>query len=280
MRPIAAPTVAVIMSTYAGDQLSWLREAVRSIRDQDYDKAGIHLYIARDGAVPEEIELVLQEEEQLGATIIRIARNQGLTHALNACLARLQDEAYVFRMDADDIATHDRIRKQVAFMEAHPEVDLLGGSIEEFDTTIGPLGIRTYPRATDVRSYICIASPLAHPTVCFRRSALNTLGPYPEAALNEDLEMWFRALRAGLVIDNLADVLLRFRVPRGLVARRGRAKALGEFRCYIHGILALHGATWRLIFPALRLITRLMPEPLIRAMYLPLPFRRRLLNSR
>lgn len=275
--PARLPTVAVIMSTYRGDNADWLRRACFSVRDQEYPKDLINLYIARDGTVPHSLEDALDEQSSRGATVVRLPHNVGLASALNACLSRLSNESYIFRMDADDICLNNRMSKQVDYLERHGDVAILGGAIEEFDAR-GPMGIRRYPNREHVRRYICLASPLAHPTVCFRRSAIDALQSYANVPYNEDIHMWFRALALGLVIDNLPDVILRYRRSEGFSRRRGREKALAEWACYTAGIVKLHGISWRLLLPCARLASRFMPPRWIDWVYGSSPVRRFVLN--
>ena len=53
--------------------------------------------------------------------------NELLKHCLN------EGYEYVARMDADDISMPDRLEKQMSFLQKYPEVDVVGGSIEEID---------------------------------------------------------------------------------------------------------------------------------------------------
>lgn len=40
---------------------------------------------------------------------------------------------YIARMDADDISMQNRFEKQMTYLHAHPEIDVVGGAIEEID---------------------------------------------------------------------------------------------------------------------------------------------------
>jgi len=88
----------------------------------------------------------------------------GLAARLNQAI-ELARGRYLARMDADDIAYPDRLARQVAFMKAHPEVDLVGAAMMVFEGAGVPIGV--FPsRATHAE--LC-ARPfsgfyLAHPT--------------------------------------------------------------------------------------------------------------------
>jgi glycosyltransferase involved in cell wall biosynthesis len=91
-------------------------------------------------------------------------RQLGLAARLNQAI-ELARGRYLARMDADDIAYPDRLARQVAFMQTHPDVDLVGAAMMVFEGDGVPLGV--FPcRATHAE--LC-ARPfsgfyLAHPT--------------------------------------------------------------------------------------------------------------------
>ena len=276
------PRIAILMATYAGDEPAHLKAALKSLSLQRYPREMMCIYLAVDGPIPNTnarlIESARRAKGAVAMRIVPLAVNSGLAEALNAAAKQLGDEEFVFRADADDLSEPTRIEEQVRYMKAHPEVDILGTSIVEFSESDHILGQRTYPRAHQVRAYISYASPLAHPSVCFRRSAWERLGGYRPIPFNEDLDMWFRAADAGMCIDNLSQPLVRFRISPGFYRRRSWSKAFAEFRCYERGIFALHGLDWRLALPPVRLLARLMPPAFTKFLYGRSALRRKVLN--
>ena len=119
-------------------------------------------------------------------------------------------------MEADDIALPDRFEKQIAYLEAHPEVDMVGGAINEIDENGNDRGKTTrYPCESDLcRAFFAKRNPVAHPTVMFRRSFFEKAGwEYPtDYVRNEDTRLWHEGYKHGCVIANLPDVLLNFRM--------------------------------------------------------------------
>jgi glycosyltransferase involved in cell wall biosynthesis len=278
------PAVAVLMATYKGDDPEHLALALSSLRQQTYPTTALHIYLTVDGPIPPENETVLadfsSDSQSPKMTVIRLAKNGGLAAALNEAAAQMQDEAFVLRADADDVNAPNRTAEQIGYLQKHADVDILGSAIEEFSADGGVLGIRNYPPKGDVIRYIQYASPLAHPSVCFRRAAWIRIGGYRQVAFNEDLDMWFRALAMGLCIDNLSQPLVRYRINSTFFSRRSWAKAFAEFGCYTTGIKSLYGWSWRLITPLPRLAIRLAPTFLTRFFYAGSNWRRRLLNRR
>jgi hypothetical protein len=187
---------------------------------------------------------------------------------LNRLLDALEDEEFVFRMDSDDYSHVHRISRQVAELKRRPEVDILGGSINEVDRSGKILKSIHYPEdREEIRNYITRRSPLAHPTVCFRRSAIARFRHYPDVPVDQDWALWFKCLALGLNISSLHAVMVDMTVSEEFFHRRGPKRALDEFRVVVRGIHSTHGLTWRYIYPALRLIFRVMPHSVIKRVY-------------
>jgi len=74
-------------------------------------------------------------------------------------------------------------------------------------------------------------SPLAHPTVMFRRKVFQAGNRYSVShKIMQDYELWSRLLQSGYVISNVPEYLLWFRMADGFFSRRaGWHRAMGEF---------------------------------------------------
>lgn len=270
---------AFLLPVYGGDNAVFFRRAIESILAQSESSASICIYLGIDGPIDDELESAVNEYSSRIYRIIRSPVWQGLARNLNALISTLEDEEFVFRMDADDVCLPNRVSLQLDYFKSHLDIGILGGAIQEINLDEKKYGIRTYPKRSEVRNYIRYASPLAHPSVAFRKSALNILGGYPLSGLNEDIQMWFSALEKGIEIDNLDEPILLFQVNHGFYNRRSHTMAFGEAKAYIVGNYRLHGITLALLFPISRLLFRLMPSRIVRLFYHVLPLRRILLNT-
>ncbi len=260
--------IAAIISLYKNDDPHYYREALDSIVNQTIGHENIHIYQAIDGEISDELEQVVTDYMRYFYKVVRITPNRGLANALNRLIRELSDEEYVFRMDSDDIARVDRFEKQLSFMKDHPEIGILGMSISEFNET-GNAIKRNYPLThKELVNTIPKASPVAHPTVCFRKTALDTIEGYPtEYHLCEDIALWFNAIEKGVLFANLPDIGLDFRVQANFFERRSMSKAMSEFKVYWNGVKAIFGVSPKLLFPLFRLISRLVPKPIIKLIY-------------
>lgn len=138
----------------------------------------------------------------------------GIARALNTGL-RAARAPLIARMDADDIAHPDRLARQVAFLNGHPEVGVVGTRTSFATTVAKSSGMRWFvgwqnailtPQEHYVKRFV--DAPLAHPTVMFRRPLIDAHGGYGEGPLPEDHELWLRWMHAGVRFAKLPEELL------------------------------------------------------------------------
>ena len=129
-------------------------------------------------------------------------------------------------MDTDDICVDGRFETQMRYLEDHPEVDIVGGQIEEFigdETNI--VAKRNVP-LTDGEIKKCLAGrcPFNHPSVAFRKSAVEKVGGYADFYLLEDYYLWCRMAVAGCILANVEQTLVLMRTTEDSYRRRGGKK--------------------------------------------------------
>ena len=237
-------TISVIMSVYRNERPEYLDESIRSIwTDQTVKPAEIILI--KDGPLTDALERTISTwKERIGDRLITHSNgtNLGLTKSLNIAL-RLASSDLIARMDSDDLSDSRRFERQTAFLEANPDVAIVGGAMQEFNSSNPKLNVRHYPRNNDeVMRTIYKASPLAHPTVMMRSAIFRNGLKYDERyRTSQDIALWFDAICAGYKIGNIDDITLYFRRDDEMFRRRSRAKAWNEFRIYMNGVRRVYG---------------------------------------
>lgn len=95
-------------------------------------------------------------------------QSQGQAFCINKAL-ELTDASYVAIADGDDRYYPEKISRQIAFMEGHPEIGICGCQIETI-----PSGLHwNLPRTHDqIMGRLPLNMPLAHPALVYRKSAL------------------------------------------------------------------------------------------------------------
>ena len=285
-------TISVLMSVYKSEKGPLLERALQSVWD-DQTRKPDQIVLIEDGPLPAELEEVVQKlqaafkvQEQQSCvqsslqskaaepsakilTVVKLQVNGGLTKALNVGLQHVTGDL-VARMDSDDIAAPNRFELQERFLEEHPEIDIVGGSMQEFDDEHECLNVRHYPQThEEACKYIVKACPLAHPAVMMRKRMFDEGLKYDERyRMSQDIKLWYDAILAGYKIANLPDVCLYFRQQGDVFRRRSRVKAWNEFKIYMNGIYRMHGLfTLAYRYPIARYIFRNLPPSMVKRIY-------------
>lgn len=259
------------MATYVKEKPAYLDESIKSIWT-DQERKPDQVVLVEDGRLTQELDQIVTKWQNIIGdkfTLLKNEKNKGLALALNDGIALCKGDL-IARMDSDDIAMPYRLKLQEAYMEEHPRVEILGGSLLEFNDEGTLYKVRTYPlNVIDIRNTIHKASPLGHPTVMFRRSFFSYGYEYSNKYfICEDVVLWYEALAGDIQIANIPDIVLKFRRNDSMMNRRGKKKAWSEFLAYSHGIRMLDGIfTIKYIYPLARLIFRLMPSSIIKFVY-------------
>ncbi len=208
------PSVTVLMPVC--DAAPWVAEAIRSILGQTCPD--FSLLIINDGSTDRSEEVIRGFRDPRIELVSR--ENRGLVATLNEGIERIRTR-YIMRMDADDVALPQRLSRQLAFMESHPEVGVCGSAIELFGRF---RGVRRYPASDrEIKASLVVATPFAHPSVMFRREVLDRHRFRSDALHCEDYRLWLDlAEETGMA--NLGDALLRHRTHREQVSHRSEVQ--------------------------------------------------------
>ena len=226
--------IAVILPVYKKDKIENLRLAVESIVMQSY--RDYHLYIGVDGPVGDDLADYLKHlEKQSQISVVWFEENRGLACVLNDLLDICFKEGYEYiaRMDADDISETTRFEMQMAYLEAHTEIDVVGGAINEIDEKGKSRGKTiVYPSGpSECREFFSKRNPHAHPAVLFRKSFFDKLGGKkyrPEYRQNQDTMLWYDGMMVGTQHANIPDVVLNFRMTDAMFKKRRNGWAFAK----------------------------------------------------
>jgi glycosyltransferase involved in cell wall biosynthesis len=210
-----APAVTVLMPVYNSE--AYLEEAIASILGQTY--TDFEFLIINDGSTDRSASMIESYADRR-LRVIHKSKNQGLIATLNEGLAESRGR-YIVRMDGDDISLPDRIARQVAYMEAHPDVGLCGTWFEDFGAGMPSRTIRYSESDTEIRIRHLYQTHVAHPTAIIRKSVLtkHNLQFDPDYVHGEDYHFWVCMSRF-CKISNIREVLVRKRDHPGNVSNR------------------------------------------------------------
>lgn len=259
-------TIAVIMSLYKNDVVEYVRLSVESILNQTY--RDLDLYLQYDGPIKPEVDAYLSALTDERVKIQRRAENKGLAQSLNDLLAIVMPMGYEFiaRMDADDISELNRFERQMAYFEAHPEVECLGTWATEIKSSGEEYFKKRMPEShNECKDLFRKRDCMIHPTVIFRRSYIEKAGLYAlDTFFGEDTMMWAQGFAAGCTLGNVPEYLFRFRLDDNFFNRRRGWK-------YAKGIWVLrHRVNKMLGFGTVEdayAIAKMMPKVLLNLIY-------------
>lgn len=231
---------SLLISVYKGEKAEFLTTCFDSIYQQTL--LPTEIILVEDGPLSQSLYAAIKKEEERFSNIKRLVlpENQGLGIALSKGLEACSYDL-IARMDTDDICISNRFEIQIAFMESHPDVDVLGAWITEFDHEPSNIvAIRNLPeKHEDIYKFGKRRNPINHPVVMFRKQAVLKAGGYQPFPLFEDYYLWARMLTQGQRFHNLQQSLLLFRRSPEMVRRRGGLTYAGneiQFQKELHTI--------------------------------------------
>jgi glycosyltransferase involved in cell wall biosynthesis len=230
------PSVGILMPCRG--ELPLVQRAVESIQAQtfrDYE------FLIIDDASDLLVQEYLVGIKDPRIKLVRHEQAFGVSASLNEGLKLLSTDL-VFRMDSDDLARPDRLKKQIHFMQNNPAIVILGGQISFLNSSQKSPRVPLTDREIGYR--LNWSNALNHPTVVYRRAAVIEAGGYNELlASAQDYDLWTRMfLRSPMA--NLSDVVLDYRLhsAQNSLLRKDSSKSLRsiirqDFRMKLTGTL-------------------------------------------
>lgn len=199
------PLVTVLMSVFNGEK--YLREAIESVLNQTYKN--IEFLIINDASTDNSVAIIQSyRDERIHFFSNEV--NLKLTASLNKGID-LSHGKYIARMDADDVSFPERIEKQVAFMEQHPEVGLCGTFVQNIG--INDDYVPPYKTTHDeIKFKLFFETHFPHPAAMLRKSMLDKYKLKYDTInkVAQDYELWNK-------IVNYCEVAI---LPEPLVKKR------------------------------------------------------------
>lgn len=236
-------TIAVLLPVYKKDNPVNFVKSLNSVLNQTY--TDVRILVGVDGLVEGALAETLAGLADERIKVIYFKENRGLACVLNDLIAEVRQLGcqWLARMDADDICLPTRFQAQYDFLQQHPEVDVVGGAIEEIDGEDLKNGKQVqYPlNHEECRKFFRYRDPLAHPATFFRMRYFDkTKGYRPEYRKNQDTMLWYDGFLNGCVFANLPETVLYFRVSTDFYSRRNgwkRAKQMLMDRMKMNKVL-------------------------------------------
>lgn len=201
--------ISVLMPVYNTDP-TFLAGAIESCLHQTIEDYEI-IIIDNESDNPETLNVLSIYSKKDKIKIYVCPREKDKNNISIALNMGLEKSKYniIARMDSDDLMFHDRLEKQVRYMQENPEVDIVGAQMKIIPDnyyTNHPLEIT--PQLASKSSWF-----INHPTVTYRRQKIINIGGYKDMPQHgaEDYILWMTAIRNKVLIKNMHEPVLFYR---------------------------------------------------------------------
>jgi glycosyltransferase EpsE len=257
------PKVSVISTVYNGEP--YFARSVPSMLGQTLDD--FEWVMVDDGSTDRTAALLADLASTDRRVRVLAPGRVGRARALNLAVEAAQCD-YVANLDFDDASRPDRLRLQVAFLDAHPEVGVLGGRYLVLNERRGERFVRMPPeRHKQIATAMASRIPFCHSVVMFRRAAWREAGGYPLVDKLIDFRLWIAIGSRGWQFACLPEILGEHFVYSESYFHRTfayRASQRELARAQAFAIEALHLPFWSRIYPWGRLVYWSLPDGLKR----------------
>jgi glycosyltransferase involved in cell wall biosynthesis len=219
------PTVSIVMSVYNGER--FIRAAINSVLAQTFRDWEL---IVVDDASTDSTPAILAEYRDSRIRVIRNDTNRKQAVCSNRGIA-LASGRYIARLDADDVSLPDRLSKQVAYLDANPEVTLVASAAHFIDESGKRVDFRAGGlNGCDVNFTFAWYCPVVHSSIVFRAEVARPPNGYdedPEFWFTEDYEFMARIAFRGRA-RVLAEPLIEYRIHPSSVTATNLQEQLRE----------------------------------------------------
>lgn len=203
------PKISILLPVYNAERT--LLKTLQNLCQQRFD--AFELITINDGstdATPNILNAYAQKDKR-----IRIIHSQhrGLIDTLNLGLSHAQSP-YIARCDADDVIHPDRLQLQYTFLKSHTDIAVISCRIQCFPRPKIATGFRIYEHwlnsvcaPSDIAREFFVESPIVHPSILARKSAIDAVGGYCDLGWAEDYDLWLRLHLAGFKFSKLPHTL-------------------------------------------------------------------------
>lgn len=211
------PKISVIVSTHNGER--YIKETIASLFSQTF--GDIELIVSNDGSTDRTSEL-LRSVDDHRLIVLESDQNHGIAASQNRAMSLARGE-YIALQDHDDISLPIRLEQQLAFLEQHRDVGLVGSGCIVIDENGKPTGEWAVPISDiDLKWSLLIHNPFLHTSLMIRRSALGSLAAYsPDIRFcyAEDYEFLSR-FAASHAVANTSKPLVKWRQHQSQASSR------------------------------------------------------------
>ena len=189
---MSTPRVTLAIAAYNGER--YLAEAIESCLAQDY--ADFELLIVDDASTDSTPAVIARYASDPRVRVVTHPHNRGIAAAYNSIVEHARGEL-IARLGHDDIALPDRLSRQVAIFDAHPDTGVVHGDAVTIDgggRVVGEWRSGEFDQAELVQMLVRRHNYLVDPTTMIHRRVYEQVGGYdPAYPMCNDFDLWLRA---------------------------------------------------------------------------------------
>lgn len=194
--------ISIVMAVY--NCANFIEETIESLLNQNYSNFEL---IIVDDCSTDDTWAKLNSFSDKRIILLKNEKNSRLAYSLNRAIGICHGE-YIARMDGDDLCEPDRFVVQVAYLNEHSDVAVLGGYAQQFGASSVlmkfPIGHE------EIKTELLFTNPMSHPTVMFRKSLIDSWYD-PKIVAAQDYELWSRLIWK-VQFHNLPQPLIKYRI--------------------------------------------------------------------
>jgi len=213
------PKISVVMSVF--NEKKYLEKAIKSIINQSF--SNFEFIIIDDGSADGSAEMLDDWAKEDKRIKIIHQKNIGLTKSLNKGI-KIARGKYIARMDADDISMPTRLEKEINYLKKNPKTVLVSSFVKIIDEKGHEIGELTPAVTYDkIKKMSIFSCQIYHSSSMFGKKIFEKIGGYNEKYIYaQDIELWFKFMKA-YQVANIPEFLLLWRKsPKGIGVRKRR----------------------------------------------------------
>ena len=214
-----SPKISVLVPVYNAEK--FIARTIQSVLDQTFED--FELIILNDGST-DKTEKIIQSFNDKRIVYIKNEKNSGISASRNKLITLARGE-YCAILDHDDFCLPERLKKQFDFLNNHPKIDLIGSRFELYCPPFAPLWRRLlvnlgwiwcHPLKPTVKDALK-GNVVMHPTIMYRTEAIKKHHIFYNEKFSpaEDYDFIRQVMKAGLKIENIPEILLKYSLYGG-----------------------------------------------------------------
>lgn len=216
------PLITIYMAVYNSEK--YLRETVKSILNQTYKN--FELIIVDDGSTDNSLQIITEFAEKDSRVKIISENHVGVVEARNKALLNCSAQSeYFMNHDSDDISHPRKIERLVNFLNSNKHISIVGCFAEYIDEENNFKGNPKLEWVPDVvyKTFGKFNS-IVHSAALMRREVIEKLRGYrKEFPAAQDYDFFARALKAGLKLANIPEVLHKIRIHENSIGSKSKS---------------------------------------------------------